>query len=76
MWCCNSNHVKNVANESKSRTEVASAPMEYIHIIVVVSMVDDHTSDALFYCLKNIKKSMDWFLCDNGLRHETIKTDS
>ena len=76
MWCCNSNHVKNVANESKSRTEVASAPMEYIHIIVVVSMVDDHTSDALFYCLKNTKKSMDWFLCDNGLRHETVKTDS
>ena len=76
MWCCNSNHVKNVANESKSRTEVASAPMEYIHIIVVVSMVDDHTSDALFYCLKNTKKSMYWFLCDNGLRHETVKTDS
>ena len=76
MWCCNSNHVKNVANESKSRTEVASAPMEYIHIIVVVSMVDDHTSDALFYCLKNTKKSMDWFLCDNGLRHKTVKTDS
>ena len=65
-----------MASENESRTEVVSAPMEYIHIIVVVSMVDDHTSDALFYCLENTKKSMDWFLCDNGLRHETVKKDS
>ena len=56
MCCCNTNHVKKyLISENKSRTEAVSSPMQYIHIIVVVSMAGDHTSAALFYYLKIIK---------------------